>query len=551
MLRRLTVENYALIDRLDIEFSDGLNIITGETGAGKSILLGALGLLVGNRAEGGTNKDAEKNCVVEGTFNVEGYDLAIFFAENDLDYDDTTVVRRIISASGKSRAYINELPVQLTVLKEFGAKLIDIHSQHQSLMLSDDAFRTNIIDSVAQHSPLLGEYKVAFDSLHDLQQRRAKLVENAQQNSRDLEFITFQFEQLNEAKLRDGEKEELENELNELSNAELIRENLGLTYDAFGVDETGVISQLSVAESAMTKIKDVYARGGEFAERVHATLVEIKDIERELSAEVERIESDPHRLMVVETRLALIFSLEQKHKVATVAQLIDIMNSYGERLSLINDSGEAKDKLEKEIKKSYNQAVTLSGKITQNRKKAAVGVKQYIEKILAQLGMPNATIDIEIAAESTLRRSGADSIRFMFSSNKGFAPQPIDKVASGGEISRVMLGIKSLIAKSTMLPTIIFDEIDTGVSGKIADSMGDIIAELSESLQVINITHLPQVASKGSNHFVVYKEEDSNSARTQIRKLTDEERIDEIAKMLSGNKITEAAIAQANTLLGN
>lgn len=549
MLRRLSVENYALIDRLELELGDGLNIITGETGAGKSILLGALGLLLGNRGDGSTIKDSDKSCVIEGTFDIANYGLESFFEDNDVDYEQVSIVRRVITPAGKSRAFINELPVQLATLREFGLRLIDIHSQHQSLMLSDDNFRTNILDSIASHSDLMSRYKTAYDTLRTTERQLAQLKDEAERTSKDEEYLRFQSEQLTAANLREGEQAELEAELGELSHAELIKESLGSSDTLLESDETGVLSQLKAIEINISRIKDVYARSEEFSQRIHAVLLELKDMERELVGEVERIESDPMRLQLVEHRLNTIYALQQKHKVSSVEELISLREEYANRLSMITNNVEIVAEFEAKILVQREKAMKLAREISTNREKAAVSVKRHIEATLAQLGMPNSVITIEITRSDELRATGADAVRFLFSSNKGIAPQPIEKVASGGEVSRVMLSIKSLVAKSSKLPTIIFDEIDTGVSGRIADSMGDIISELARSMQVINITHLPQVASKGDNHYFVYKDESNGKSRTNIKKLSAEERVSEIAKMLSGTTVTEAAMQQASLLL--
>lgn len=549
MLKRLSVENYALIDRLDLELGDGLNIITGETGAGKSILLGALGLLLGNRGDGSTLKDSEKSCVIEGTFDIGNYALEAFFEENDLDYESVSIVRRVITAAGKSRAFINELPVQLTTLREFGLRLIDIHSQHQSLMLSDDAFRTNILDSIAAHVDLLAEYRASFDTLRTSERKLAALKSEADQNSKDEEYLRFQSEQLTQTALRDGEQEELEAELAELSHAEQIKEALGVSDVLLESDETGILSQLKAVEISLHRIKDVYVRSDEFADRVRGTLLELKDLQRELSSEAERIESDPLRMEFVEQRLNTIYALQQKHKVTSVAELIALCEDYTRRLMLISSNADEMEKLQADIIRQREVARKLAAKISQNRRKSAESVKKHIESTLAELGMPNSVISIEITHGEELRASGADTVKFLFSSNKGMTLQPIEKIASGGEVSRVMLCIKSLVARSSKLPTIIFDEIDTGVSGRIADAMGDIISELAGSMQVINITHLPQVASKGDNHYFVYKDETNAKSTTNIKKLSPTERVEEIAKMLSGTTVTDAAIAQANLLL--
>lgn len=549
MLKKLSVENYALIDKLELELSESLNIITGETGAGKSILLGALGLLLGNRADGAVVKDLTRNCIVEGTFDISNYGLQTFFIDNDLEFEPHTVIRRVISPAGKSRAYVNDLPVQQTVLKELGAHLIDIHSQHGNQLLSDENFRMAILDSIAANRSLRDEYREVYEELRAAERQLSKMRNEAVLNRQDEEWLRFQLEQFTQIALCDGEQEVLESEQNELSHAEDITAMLANAVSVLDEDETGILIKLKHIEQALAHAADYYPRSSEFAGRLHSALIELKDIERELSAEQTRIESDPVRLEIVNDRLATIFSLQQKYRVSTVAELLDIQAKFESRLAAITNSDEAVVELEKLISSLSERATTLSTQITTMRLKAADKVAAHVEKTLSALGIPSARFMAEIMPAETLKASGADDIRFFFSANKNIAPSPVEKTASGGETSRLMLALKSLVAKNTSLPTIIFDEIDSGISGLIADAIGNIIEDLSHTMQVINITHLPQVAAKGETHFVVFKDNSGAAPQTCMELLSVERRVFEIAKMLSGSTVTDAARAQAEMLL--
>lgn len=549
MLRKLSVENYALIDSLELVPGDSLNIITGETGAGKSILLGALGLLLGNRADAGAIKDAARNCVVEGVFDVDSYGLEGFFAENDLEYDAQTVVRRVISPAGKSRSYVNDLPVQQAVLKGLGARLIDVHSQHQTLMLADDGFRTGLLDSVAGNKALREEYGGVYGEMRRAERELDTLRAEADRNGRDREWLEHQAEQLSGAALRDGEQEELEAEQSELSHAEDIKTAMYAVAVALDEDETGVLPLLKAAESAVSAIAGFYPQAEEYSERLRSSMIDLRDLECELSARAERLDSDPARLQIVTDRLDMIYGLQQKFRVSGVSELLELQAEYESRLAAITGSDEALAELEKKITRLHDEAGKIAARLSAARKKAADEVAVHVKNILGRLGMPAAEFIAEVAPSGELRAGGGDNIRFLFSANRNIAPAPVEKTASGGELSRLMLALKSIVARSANLPTIIFDEIDSGVSGPVADAMGAIIEELSQSMQVINITHLPQVAGKGDMHFVVYKE-DGPQPRTRIAQLSAEERIEELAKMLSGSRVTDEARAQARHLLG-
>lgn len=549
MLRTLTVENYVLIDRLEMELDRSLNIITGQTGAGKSILLGALGLLLGNKAEGGAMRDESRNCVIEGVFDVEGYGLEGFFDENDLDYDPSLTIRRVITPAGKSRSYVNDLPVGQGVLRELGVRLVDIHSQHRNLILSDDKFRIGVVDRIAGCGELVGEYRKVYDELQAAERELAALRAEAERNRRDEEWIRFQVEELTAANLREGELARIEAEQSVLANADAIGEAIVASRNALDDEQMGVLLQLKTIEQAMNGIAPTLPLACELFERVHSALLDLKDVSSELATAAEHIDADPERLSQVVARIDLIYSLQQKHRVTTEAELIALREKYSTQLQTITTGDERIAALEQHIKDLHAEALRRADEIHAERTKAVPAIDSELGATLAELGMPSARFTVEVAAQEELMATGRDRVSFLFSANVGLAPQPVEKIASGGEISRVMLALKALVARSMQLPTIIFDEIDTGVSGQIADAMGRIISDLSRSMQVINITHLPQVASKGKTHFVVYKEDTLLGAMTSIRQLSARERVDEIAKMLSGSTVTSAAMEQARCLL--
>ena len=545
MLSRLTVENYALIDRLELVLDSHLNIITGETGAGKSILLGALGLLLGAKNEGAAAKDPSRNCVVEGTFDISGLGLEMLFEENELDYDPTTVIRRIITPAGKSRSFVNDVPVQLAQLRELGAHLIDIHSQHQNLIVSSSAFRMQAIDTMADNGALLAEYRQQFQQYTSSTRELARLRAEAEKARKDEEWVRFQVEELTSANLRTGEVEELEAEQAMLSSADTIGETLGGAVAALNDEDTGILPRLKTIEQGLHRIRESYKQSEELSERIHSAILEIKDIEYTISGDAERIEADPARLEAVDARLATIWSLCRKHKVENIDELIGIRDRYKSQLDALTFGDERIESLAEEVKIAKRRAEALADKLHDRRAKIAEEFGSEIAARLGRLGMPDSVFEVVLRPTEELTADGRDEAAFMFTANRNMSPQPIEKIASGGEMSRMMLSLKSLLASRMNLPAIVFDEIDTGVSGRIADAMGEIIVELAKSMQVINITHLPQVASKGSAHFVVYKE----GGHSNIRRLTADERITEIAKMLSGSEITEAAITQAKNLL--
>lgn len=546
MLRRLTVENYALIDKLNLELDAHLNIITGETGAGKSILLGALGLLLGNKNESGTIRNQERNCIIEGLFDIDGYGLEQFFEDNDLDYEAQTVIRRMISPSGKSRAFINDMPVQLGVLRELGVRLIDIHSQHRNMILSDEAFRQSAIDTLAGAGEAVGEYRKVYGELRHAERELERMVAEAESLKKDEEWLRYQVEEFEAAALKVGELAEAEAELTVLENADQIGEALVAVRNILDAEQIGVLEQLSSAENAIQRVKGNYPQGEEIAARLHSVVQELKDLGQTVADDSERIESNPERLQKLTERVNLIYSMCQKHRVQTLDELITIGERLAEQLSTITHGDENIERQRGKISALRSKAEKWADKIHHLRMKASKGMSENIAKTLTSLGMPEAQFVVEVVSAEELMPSGRDHIRFMFTANGRMALQPVEKVASGGEISRVMLSLKALLAEKSKLPTIIFDEIDTGVSGRIADAMGAIISRLSENMQVVAITHLPQVASKGESHFVVYK----HDSVTNISRLGEDDRITEIAKMLSGSEITAAALSQARILLG-
>ena len=546
MLCQLSVENYALIERLEMRLDGRLNIITGETGAGKSILLGALGLLLGNKNDGSALKDNGRNCVVEGVFDIAGYGLEAFFDDNELDFEPTATIRRIITPAGKSRAFVNDIPVQLSTLRELGERLIYIHSQHRNLILSSEDFRIRALDTVAGNGELAAKYAAEYSRLGVLRRELAALQAETEAARRDEEWLRFQCNELETAALREGELAELEAEQAVLADADRIGETLTEIRNAFDDDETGVLVRLKGAETALSHIRESYPAAAEAEERIRTALLDLKDLGVTLAADSERIESDPERLQKVDDRLNTIYTLIRKYKVADLAELIALRDESAARLAAIDHGGERLSEAERAVSEAEKAAEKTAAALHKAREKAAPAFAAEILATLGDLGMADTTFRIEISDCGQLTATGRDRVAYMFSANRGVTPQPVEKIASGGEISRVMLAMKSMLARSMKLPTIIFDEIDTGVSGRIADAMGGIISRLSESMQVVDIKHLPQVASKGGTHFVVSKRDGA----TGIRLLTDAERVDEIAKMLSGSEITDAARAQARILLG-
>lgn len=553
MLKRLAIRNYALIDNLDISFSNELNIMTGETGAGKSIILGALSLILGQRAEGKYFFNQQKKCVIEGTFEVNGFQLEDFFTENDLDYDRETVLRREISSDGKTRAFINDTPVNLALLKKLGEKLIDVHSQHATLEINDEEFQLLVIDTVAGNDDLLSDYRKTYKSYRNAQSRLKELISHSEQNKADLDYFQFQFDELEKAGLSAGEQEELEQEQSELTHAEEIKRGLLISIGILSENEPSVAVQIKEALISLTNAEKFKPELSKISERLNSTLIEIKDLISEIEDFEQRSQINESRLEEVNERLDLLYSLQKKHRVNSDTELITVRDQFSIKISSILFADEDIEKLKTESDKLYQEMTDLADQISKRRTDSIPNVETQVMQTLSEIGMPNAVLQIlnERIPEGKFDSNGNNQIRFLFSANKGQSPLPMNKVASGGELSRLMLAIKSLVAIHTSLPTIIFDEIDTGISGEVALRVGNIMEKLSKSMQVIAITHLPQIASKGNTHFCVYKDEESDITNTNIRELDKEERVMELAKMLSGNNPGESAIQNARELLLN
>ena len=551
MLRSLYIQNYALIEKLDIDFGSGFSVITGETGAGKSIILGAIGLLLGQRADVKSIRRGAAKCVIEARFEIAGYGMQPFFEENELEYEDECILRREVYASGKSRAFINDTPASLVQMKELGEQLIDVHSQHQNLLLNKEGFQLNVLDILAHDEEELNNYQSLHREWKQVQQDLEDLIVLAEQNKADEDYIRFQLEQLEDAQLAAGEQEELEQEADTLSHAEEIKAGLFRAGQVMNSDEGGLLSALKECLNTMLGLQKVYPSAGELAERLESSYIELKDISQEVSGKEEEIEFNPVRLEEVNDRLNLIYTLQQKHRVTTVDELLALADDYAAKLANITSSDEQIEELKVRSEALYSKVKKQAAVLTKLRTAAAREVEKQMAARLIPLGMPNVRFRVEIGARKEPGVHGADTVNFLFSANKNGALQSISSVASGGEIARVMLSVKAMIAGAVKLPTIVFDEIDTGVSGEIADRMADIMQEMGDSdRQVISITHLPQIAARGRAHYKVYKQDNETETNSHIRRLADEERIEEIAHMLSGATLTDAALNNAKALLG-
>lgn len=551
MLCNLVVENYALISHLEIEFKKGLTIITGETGAGKSILLGALSLILGKRADTSVLLNKERKCLVEGTFDITHYGLRDFFIEKGIDYDDQSIIRREIAATGKSRAFINDSPVNLELLSELGNKLIDIHSQHQNLNLSDSIFQMKVIDSYAKNQVLLDSYKLQYLVYKNLQKQYRQMTDEADQAKSELDYLQFQFNQLRDAQLREGEQEELESELEELAHAEEIKTGLSTASALLQGDEQSVLQKLKDCSVALNRIQKYIREKEDLAARIESVYIEIKDVAGATEILNNQLIHDPDRMKQVSERLNLIYTLEKKHRVATLSELIALRDHLKTKVDEIISYDFNLGEVEKKLKEAETTLNGLSDKLNAQRKKVLKPFEDKITDLLREVGIPNAGFSIRLDNTDEFNTHGSDKIQFLFSANRNMNLQDIARVASGGEISRLMLCIKSLMSDSSGMPTIIFDEIDTGVSGEIAERVGNIINRMADRMQIINITHLPQVASKGKNHYLVYKSDEDNTTVTRMKLLTPKERHLEIAKMLSGEEVTHAALENARALLGD
>ena len=551
MLKSLFIRNYVLIDELDIRFDDGFSVITGETGAGKSIILGALSLVLGERADTKSIQKGSDKCVIEACFEISTYDLELFFKDNDLDYDaKECLLRRELHGSGKSRAFINDSPVQLSVVKELGDKLIDVHSQHRNLLLSDKHFQLNVVDLMAKTEQLLSTYHEEYDIYLSVSKALDDLKEKVQNAKTEEDYIRFQYEELSSAKLKNGEQEELERESDILSHTEEIKTVLYKITDLLSGENLSVTSSLKEALSSVEQLSAYFPKAEGYAERLQSSYIDISDLAAETNVLKDDIEFNPDRLDRVNERLNTIYSLQQKHRVSSVEELIVKRDDFGLKLQKIDSFDEEFDKLLKQQKESYAVLEKKAGEITVLRKKASVNIEKQLIERMTLLGMPHSRFKILFTPKSKPASTGMDDVSFIFSANKNEQLKPIAQTASGGEISRLMLCIKSMIAGYTTLPSIIFDEIDSGVSGEIADKMAGIMQDLGIKMQVITITHLPQIAAKGQTHYFVYKEDTPDRTLTRISRLDDDERINETARMLSGSEKTQAAIDNAKALLG-
>lgn len=550
MLKQLYIKNFTLIDELNISLYPGFSVITGETGAGKSIILGAIGLLLGNRADSKAIKAGRDRCVIEAHFDLSRYGMQKFFDDNDIDYDaDDTIIRRELTAAGKSRAFINDTPVPLTRMRELGEQLVDIHSQHQNLLLQKEDFQLNVVDIIAQDTDQLKVYQKEYDAYRKAKELLEELKAEIAKNRENEEFMRFQHKELDDANLQEGELEQLEQEAETLSHSEDIKTALFEADNALSGDDDSILDKLKNATHHLENICDVYPSMADVAGRMQSSYIELKDIAQEISSSVDHVEFDPNRLDAINTRLDKLYTLQQKFHVETVTELIATRDRIAEQLSHIDNGDEDIEEKEKEVAALLVKAEKQAALLTSIRQKSAKAIEKEMKGRLIPLGIPNVRFEIAFA-DKPLSGNGADKVSFLFSANKSTQLQPVSQVASGGEIARVMLSLKAMISGAVKLPTIIFDEIDTGVSGKIAEKMADIMEEMGlQNRQVLSITHLPQIAAKGSHHYKVLKEETENGTISHMKELNNQERIEEIAQMLSGSDITQAALANAKELL--
>ncbi len=550
MLKQLYIKNFTLIDELNISLYPGFSVITGETGAGKSIILGAIGLLLGNRADSKAIKAGRDRCVIEAHFDLSRYGMQKFFDDNDIDYDaDDTIIRRELTAAGKSRAFINDTPVPLTRMRELGEQLVDIHSQHQNLLLQKEDFQLNVVDIIAQDADQLKVYQKEYYAYRKAKELLEELKAEIAKNRENEEFMRFQHKELEDANLQEGELEQLEQEAETLSHSEDIKTALFEADNALSGEDDSILDKLKNATHQLENICDVYPSMADVTGRMQSSYIELKDIAQEISSSVDHVEFDPNRLDAINTRLDKLYTLQQKFHVETVTELIATRDRIAEQLSHIDNGDEDIEEKEKEVAALLVKAEKQAALLTSIRQKSAKAIEKEMKGRLIPLGIPNVRFEIAFA-EKPLSGNGADKVSFLFSANKSTQLQPVSQVASGGEIARVMLSLKAMISGAVKLPTIIFDEIDTGVSGKIAEKMADIMEEMGlQNRQVLSITHLPQIAAKGSHHYKVLKEETENGTISHMKELNNQERIEEIAQMLSGSDITQAALANAKELL--
>ena len=550
MLKQLYIKNFTLIDELNIAFHPGFSVITGETGAGKSIILGAIGLLLGNRADSKAIKAGRDRCIIEAHFDLSRYDMRQFFIDNDIDEDlEDTIIRRELTAAGKSRAFINDTPVPLARMRELGEQLVDIHSQHQNLLLQKEDFQLNVVDIIAQDSKLANKYKAAYATYRQADDQLRRLKEEIAKNKENEDFLRFQFKELDDAKLEKGEQEALEQESDVLSHSEDIKTALYAADNNLSGEDGSIIEKLKGATQQLQSIKDVYPEASELADRLDSSYIELKDIAQEVNGLIDHVDFDPGRLEAINDRLDTLNTLQQKFHCQDVEELIETYQQLKEQLSHIDNSDDDIEALEQEVASLRKKAEEEAKELTKVREKAAKKVEEEMKQRLIPLGIPNVRFSIQLTAKP-LSHDGADKVSFLFSANKSTPLQPVTQVASGGEIARVMLSLKAMISGAVKLPTIIFDEIDTGVSGKIAEKMAQIMVEMgNHERQVISITHLPQIAAMGKHHYKVLKEETETGTTSQMTELNEEQRIQEIAQMLSGSDISQAALANAKELL--
>ena len=550
MLKQLYIRNFTLIDELDIKLYPGFSVITGETGAGKSIILGAIGLLLGNRADSKAIKSGKERCVIEAHFDLSRYDMKGFFDDNDIDFDaEDTIIRRELTSAGKSRAFINDTPVPLTKMRELGEQLVDIHSQHQNLLLQKEDFQLNVVDILAQDAEHIKAYQAVYQQYRSALSRLEQLKQELIKNRENEEFMRFQHKELDEAHLEPGELEQLEQESDILNHSEEIKSALYEADHSLSDDEGSILQLLRNASYSISNIREIYPEVAELSDRLDSSYIELKDIAQEISSSLDRIDFDPARLEQLNTRLDQLNTLLQKFHVETVEELIETRDLLAQQLEHIDNGNEDIEILQKEVDQKLIKAMSAAHSLSSLRKKVAKSIETEMKNRLVPLGIPNVRFQIEFA-EKSLCRDGADKVSFLFSANRSTPLQPISQVASGGEIARVMLSLKAMISGAVKLPTIIFDEIDTGVSGKIAEKMAEIMTEMgNQNRQVISITHLPQIAAMGSHHYKVMKEETQTGTISQMRELTPAQRVEEIAQMLSGSDISQAALANAKELI--
>ncbi|MDG1729085.1 MAG: DNA repair protein RecN [Algibacter sp.] len=549
MLTSLSIKNYALIDNLHVNFNNGLSIITGETGAGKSILLGGLSLILGKRADLSSLKDNSKKCIIEAIFDISNYNLKSLFDAEDFDFETQTIIRREILPSGKSRAFVNDSPVNLTSLQLLGERLIDIHSQHQTLQLTSNAFQFQVIDALAKNEDLLQNYKVELKAYKTLQKDYKELITFQAEAIKEHDYNAFLLNELVEANLVEGEVETLEEEYETLNNIEGIQEKLAEAYQLLSDEQMGVITSLTLLKNTLQKLSGMSSKYQELFNRAHSSLIDMDDLFSEVDQLQDGLDADPKRLEVVDAKLKTIHSLMQKHVAANVSELITIKNQLEDKVLVTENLDETIKKKLIEIDSKKSELNVISKTIHKNRSEVIPELKKQLETILVDLGMPNAQFEISVLESDMFYANGKDDLSFLFSANKGGSFNELKKAASGGELSRIMLAIKSVLTKYIQLPTIMFDEIDTGVSGEISNKMGDIMLQMSKTMQVFSITHLPQIAAKGHSHFKVFKEDVNEITQTNLIKLNHDDRIVEIAQMLGGSEMSSSAIAHAKELL--